>query len=331
MGCADQTRGRPGQDRLDRLQPCDIRADQGAVAAHHHRRGADAQCVERTSRRVQQVLNDRHEPGVEHAGHRPARAVEPARQLVTARDRKAGALAKAISNRDLVLRIAHREHAGDREGGDRSVERGERAVEGGDIQRRARLPGRIVTAADPDAGTAAQRIGDSGPRRVGLAEADEHQAHPSALPFDERVGRKRGGERDERDGGGIDARALQHRPGGAVNSDREVAARGERLRRRHDLSGPLVVQHRVGVRAAGVDSEQDGHGRREGAQVKGVFESTERAAERVVGWPRLPATQSYVRRPAETGSSDRGSAESRDPRYALRPGARSRARQSARR
>ena len=73
VGCADQAGGGAGEDRLHRLQSRDLRPDQRPVAAHHHHRGGDTQCVERAFRRFQQALNDRHQPGVEHAGHRAAR------------------------------------------------------------------------------------------------------------------------------------------------------------------------------------------------------------------------------------------------------------------
>ena len=327
---ADQACGGTGEDGLDRLQPGDLRADQRPVAAHHHHRRGNPQCAERAIGRVQQALDGRHETGVQHARHRPPRTVEPARERMAARHRQAGALAQAIADRKLVLRVAHREHSGHRECVDRAPEAGERPVEGGEVRCLAREPRRIVTAADTDAGVATKRIGDSGPRRGRLVEADEHQAHPTALPFDERVGGERGGERDERDRRGIDSGALQDRSGGAVDADREIMPRGQRLRGRHDPPGPLVVQHGVGIRAAGIDSEQDGHGRRGAAREKREFESKEYGADGVAACRQLPTVQSYVRRPEETGNPDRGSAENHDPQYALRPDARSPVLQSAR-
>ena len=174
-----------------------------------------------------------------------------------------------------MLRVAHREHAGHRERGHRVVEIGDRTVQRVEIQCPACTARGVVTAADPDAGSPTQRVDDSRPRRGGLVEADEHQAHPPALPFDERVGGERGGERDERDAGGVDTRMLQHCLGGVVNADGEIVPGGQHLRRRHDLPRPLVVQHRVGIRAAGVDAEQGGHGEMD--SVRGTAQAEERS------------------------------------------------------
>ena len=258
---ADQACGGAGEDRLHRLQSRDLRPDQRSVAADHHHRSRDPQRRERAVRGIQQTLNDRHEPGVQHAGHRPARPVEPARKLVAARHRQTGAITQTIAHRDLVLRVAHREHAGHCEGGHGSFEIGDRPVESREVQSLARTSARIMAAGNPHAPIAAQRIGDAGPGRGSVVEADEHQPHPSALSFHERIGGQRRGERDERDGAGFDSGALQNRPGRTPDSNREIVPRGERLRGRDDLSGLIVEQHRVGIRAAGIDSEQDGHGR----------------------------------------------------------------------
>ena len=130
VGRTDQAGGGTGEDRLHRLQSRDLRADQRPVAAHHHHRGGHPEGAERASRRFQQALDDGHQPGVEHAGHRSARAVEPARKLVTARHRQPGPFAQAIADRDLVLRVAHREHPGHRERGHRIAEIGDRTVQG---------------------------------------------------------------------------------------------------------------------------------------------------------------------------------------------------------
>ena len=131
---ADQAGGGTGEDRLHRLQSRDLRADQRPVAAHHHHRGGNTQCAERAIGRVQQALDGRHEAGVEHARHRPSRTVEPARKLVAARYRQPGPFAQAIADRDLVLRIAHREHAGHRERGHGVFEAGDRTVQRGEVQ-----------------------------------------------------------------------------------------------------------------------------------------------------------------------------------------------------
>ena len=113
---------------------------------------------------------------------------------------------------------AANKHAGNRERGDGSLQIGDGPVESGDVQRFACMPGGIVTTAEPDARIAPQCFGDTGPGRRPAVEADEHQANPSALPFDQSVGGQRSGERDERNGGATDAGPLEHRLGGAADA-----------------------------------------------------------------------------------------------------------------
>ena len=334
--CADQACRGSGENRLDRLQSRDLRPDQRSVAAHHHHWSGNAQDLERAVRGLQQALDDRHEPGVQHAGHGPARPVEPARQLVPARHRPAGALAQTVAHRVLVLRIAHREHAGHRKRVDGTFDIGDRPIQSREVQRLACAPRRIMATANPHARIATQRTGDSGPRCGSVVEADEHQPDPSALPFDERVGGQRRRQRDERDRGGFDTRVVEHHLGGAADADRQIMPRGERLRRRDDLPGLLVEQNRVGVRAAGIDSEQDGHGHGDSVLEKPGSKRQYVGIGGIAGHRRVPASpgesrRSYVRRPAETGNSDRETAGNHDPQYAPRLDGQLQARQFERR
>ena len=167
---------------------------------------------------------------------------------------------QAVAHRDLVFRIAHREHAGYGERVSPALAPGDRSVERGKVQWLALVSGRVVATGDPNAGIATQRAGDAGTGRRRFVEADEHEPDPPALALDERVGGQRRGERDERDGTRVDPRTRQHRLRGTVDADCEIVSRGERLRARDDLSRPLVEQHRVGIRTSGVDAEQDWHG-----------------------------------------------------------------------
>ena len=108
----------------------------------------------------------------------------------------------------------------------------------------------------------AQRLSEAGPAQLPFAEADQDQPGPSALTFDQGVGRQGGGEGDQADvTSGLLRRAAglpQHGIERLTDAHGQVAPRRQRLGM-GDQAAAFLEEDRICVGAASVDPEQKRH------------------------------------------------------------------------
>ena len=251
---ADKARRRAGKDGLDRTQARLGGRDQRAVAAHHHQRRIDAARLEEILRRADQPVDHRHQPGIEQGGERAPGSAELGGKLMAAGDGQMRPRANEVAHAELVLGVAHREIAGDGEGGHgagKLIElRGKRVR----IERRF-MAMHIMPAGKEDHRIGAERLPEPVAFEIVWAEADHDQTDAPALAFDQRIGRQRGGKRGEPDRRGIGAGFGQHILDGAPDALRKVVPGGQRLGARLD---PVLgtEENRVGISTARIDAEK---------------------------------------------------------------------------
>ena len=253
-----QAGGRARQDRLDRPVAHERGRHERTVAAHHHQRCDHAVLGERLLGGGDELVDDRDQPGVQHRGDGALRSVQPRRQLVAARHRLAGAAMDQFGGRHLVFGVAHAELRGHGKCIDHRCDLVEPSVERGEVERLQRRSVRIVAATQEHRRVAGQRLGQTPSLGHGIVEADHHRAHGSPAALDQCVGCQRGRQRDELDVGRVDRCVAQRSVDRAADADGQVVMRGRCLGGGHHRSVLLVVHHGVGVRAAGVDAQQQG-------------------------------------------------------------------------
>ncbi len=124
-------------------------------------------------------------------------------------------------------------------------------------------PGRKITGSLPSA-SAKTAAGE-----IVRAEADHDQRRAAALPFDQRIGGKRGRERNEADCGGGGTRSSSSTASTApANANRQVMPRRQRFRLGDDAFA-LAEQHGVRIGAAGIDAEkQEGSATRKSPEIR---------------------------------------------------------------
>jgi hypothetical protein len=262
-GRAHGARGRAGQDRLDRPVARRGRGHQGAVAAYHHQRRADARRGEPFGAAIDQVAHDRHQPRIEQRRQRATRSVQRRGQVVACRDRPTAARGHDLHRRALMGRVADREHGRDRVGVD--LRRGpvDKRLERRHVERGTRIAMRVVPTVDERDRIGAERAAKSRALQLGPLEADQDQTRHTALPLDDRVGRERGRQADKTDLRRRAARAVQDLRQGRTDPLREVVARRRRLGRGAHRAG-RVEQHGIGEGAAGIYAEREHQARHSG-------------------------------------------------------------------
>ena len=123
------------------------------------------------------------------------------------------------------------------------------------IQRRSRMAASVMAAGQGHNGLSTHQLKQPAGLDLGRLIASQQDTDRRALAFDHRVGRQRGGQRHQHHLG-------QHVLGQPVqrgaDANRQVKPGGQALRRCHHLL-VLVQQHRVGVGATGVDTQEIPH------------------------------------------------------------------------
>ena len=96
---------RARQDCLYRTLAGHFLTDERAITLDHHERRADPQLSQHFLDRVEQVLDHRQQPGIEHCRGDPLQGIELARQLVTADYRRSGPTLDHRTNVALMFRV----------------------------------------------------------------------------------------------------------------------------------------------------------------------------------------------------------------------------------
>src|SRR5215472_13111131 len=112
---------------------------------------------------MDQLLQLRNQPSVEGGCQRPARRIEPRRQLVTTGNGQSSESPDEVARGDLVARIADGEVTGYGEGGDVRSMAVDRGLERDQVKRSLLVAGRCVAAGNEAHGIVAQGTPQIGP------------------------------------------------------------------------------------------------------------------------------------------------------------------------
>ncbi|OPZ19712.1 MAG: hypothetical protein BWZ10_00862 [candidate division BRC1 bacterium ADurb.BinA364] len=240
---------RTGQDGFDR--PLDGRFDahQRAVAAHDHHRRRDAAPAQRIAHLFEQRPQAGDDAGIERGRDGAQTVIQPLGDIVAANDRHSGFLAHDVAHLDFVRGIVVAGVAGDGEGFDLVLFH-HRA---GGAANLIRIDRRDFRSVDFHLSVQhGQRAIVDIARFVEPIRRQHQQADLLALAFDDGVGGQGGGERNQIDPGQMPiAQAVQR----LADADREIPFGGQRLGLAQHFSAAKIVDHGVGVGAAGVDAE----------------------------------------------------------------------------
>ena len=209
-----------------------------------------ADCREELSDHGQQT-------GVEQGARRTLHAVEVEEQLMTADDGAGEPLAQHLCRAPLDhAAVAHGVHLHDAD----RVHIAEPAF----CVRTQHIPIRLTLDLAGKGGFAVQMVqlvrgrqSAAGLLRTHRVDAEQQQLGAAALLLDAGIGRKRGGQRYQRDFGRVELRQPVH---GAADALREIVLGGQMLCRRAHRSAVKVIQHGICIRAARVDSDSQFHG-----------------------------------------------------------------------
>ncbi len=175
---------------------------------------------------------------------------------MAASDRKVGQLANQAAHRQFVTGVTHGEVARYGKGGDSRRMGLDRPARGVQVQRGLLLTTHRVAALNEDDRIVAQGFPQTTPVQGVGRVAQQQQADGAALSLDDGVGRQRGRQGDQAHlGRWVREDRLQR----AANADRQVVFGGQRLGRVEDGVCFVVEKHGVRIRAAGVNTEQNGH------------------------------------------------------------------------
>ncbi|MCY1291024.1 hypothetical protein D9M70_401950 [compost metagenome] len=162
--------------------------------------------------------------------------------------------ANAVADALFMIRIPNGEVAGNGEGGDLAGKRRQRGIELAHVEWGFAAV-HIVAARQEDHRIGAQRLQETIALQIVGAKADHDKTGAAALPFDERIGRKRRRQRDHADCRNRHFRLIEHRFDRAGNTDCEVVA-GRQRRGFGDHPLRFREESGVGIGAAGVDAEK---------------------------------------------------------------------------
>ncbi len=200
------------------------------------------------------------QPCVEHGGYRALRAAETRREFVRAGD---GAACDAVDDGPggkLVGGVAGGEARGHGEGRDLRRDGRHFGLEPGEVEGRCLGARMMMPAGQRDHRIARQRLGQARPLQIARTEAYEDQRDAPSLALDQRVGGKRGRERDEPHVLRRDLRFGQGRIDGPADPECKIRARGQGLGPAHHALRLGIDDHRIGVGASGIDPEKKRHG-----------------------------------------------------------------------
>ena len=248
---AGYTGRRPGENGLHRALHGEVLRHKRAVAAHHHHRCPDARLFKNGGDILQQPGQAGDDPGVVHRRLSAHLEIEQLGQFMAARDETAGFRHKNAFDRHLVIRVDRAGIPGDGKRLDPLVV----AHAAGDaadlrfIKRRQLFAGDIRSS-----------------RQHGLRRMDHflifiearrrHQQQPHLLPvvFDDGVGGERSGDRHELD---LPDLAVLQSGERLPDSDGKIPFGGQRLVFGQHLLRPEIIDHGIGVGAAGIDAQAD--------------------------------------------------------------------------
>ena len=256
---ADDAGGRAGQNGFDRPLTHHRGGNQRPVAAHHHQRCGDADPGQMPLAGGDQAVQHTDQAGVQDGGQGAFRAIQTGGKFMRAGDRASGKTAHQIARGNLVRRVAGGEPGGDGKAHDFGAKRGNGGFQSGQIQGGEFAAGVGMAADKLHHGIAAKGCGQTGAIKVCRFKPDEQKCHAPALAFDQRVGRKRGGQRDECDLRRRDACGGKCCIDGTTNAKRQIGAGGQRFGLADDAVGVGVQDHRVGVGAAGIHAQKIRH------------------------------------------------------------------------
>ncbi|CAB4556193.1 unannotated protein [freshwater metagenome] len=260
VGGAHEARCRTRQDRLDRTLAHERSRHQRPVTTHHHHRCVHALVHQGAFGGGHQPVDDRHQTGVQDRRHGAARPVQLLGQHVARRHRRPGDLADHGRSGTLVRRVAHAELRHHRKAVHAVGHRGDLGAQPVEVERGSLAAVGVVTARQQDGRVAGERVAQAAALDHLVVEADDHRGDRTAGSLHERVGGERGGERHQLDAGRIDAGRVHRTVDRSGDADAEVVVRGRRLRLGDHDPRVLVVDDGVGVRATGVDAEQQAWG-----------------------------------------------------------------------
>ena len=259
MPGAGHTGRRPGENGLHRALHRELLRHEGAVAAHHHHRRPDARLFQNGGDILQEPGQAGDDPGVVHRRLSAHLEIEQLGQFMAARDKPSGFRQKNAFDRQLVIRVDRAGIPGDGKRLDPLVV----AHAAGDAADLGVIRRSQLFAGDIQAG-----------RQHGLGRMDRflifvearrrHEQQPDLLPvvFDNGVGGQRGGDRHELDL--LDLPALQSGER-FPDPDGKIPFGGQGLVFGQHLLRPEIIDHGIGVGAAGIDAQADmklAHGRR---------------------------------------------------------------------
>jgi len=186
---------RPAENRFNRSRTRLCRRDQCPIAAYDHQRGRHADVSQHILGAANQPVDHPDEPRIQHRRQRPFRPVELGRQLMRGRHRPARHLRHKRSNPLFVDRVARRKLTGDREPADLRFLRGQKRDQRVFVQRGKLCACVVMSAAQDQIGITVQGLCQPVRLKVTFFETDIDQRHAPALPFDQCIGRQRGGQR----------------------------------------------------------------------------------------------------------------------------------------
>ena len=230
----------------------------GAVAADDGDRGGDAAVGDAAVDGGEQAVDMGDEPGVEDGGGGAADGVERATDGSAGDDGAVGQFGDDFGGADFVLGVADGEVAGDGEGVDLMAPAVDGAAQSVFVEGGALLTEDVVPAGDELEGGGVDAVEEAVAAKHGLVVADEEGADAATEAFDGGVGGEGGGERATRV---IWEGATPWRPSMAavMPTARSVWVVGVLCQATTRPVGG-VEGDGVGVGAAGVDAEDEGHG-----------------------------------------------------------------------
>ena len=246
-----------GEQGFDRPGSGDRQRHDGPVPADDGDGGGDAALGNAAVDCREQPFDVGDEPGVEDGGGGAADGVEGVSNCAAGDDGEVAELGDDLGGAEFVLGVANGEIAGDGERVDVGALAFDGAAERVFVKGRAFVAKDVVAAGDEFEGGGVDAVGEAVAVEHGPVVADEEGADAAAEAFDGGVGGEGGGEGDEVDPAGGDALEAVDGGGDALA---EVGVGCGGFVPGDDGARGGIKRHGVGVGAAGVNAEDEGHG-----------------------------------------------------------------------